>query len=124
MNESTQSIKITRPGLSSQSYNDLLNKYCFFGSEKTSPQLKDDNMKPNKTNINDRFGYLYHLNEITTSNSKTTSSEFNNLKSNQRINQSPPITSRLLPNIFPAYQNLHEGYPFLETHAATAIRGQ
>ncbi|POS83821.1 hypothetical protein EPUL_004852, partial [Erysiphe pulchra] len=58
VNELTQPVKITRPGLSSQSYNDLLDKYCFFGSAKTSPQLKDGNMKSNKTNTNDRFGYL------------------------------------------------------------------
>ncbi|RKF57665.1 putative protein phosphatase regulator [Erysiphe neolycopersici] len=125
VNESTLPVKVKIPGLSSQSYTDLLDKYCFFGSEKTSPQLKDGNMKQNITKINDRFGYLYNLNKNTSSNSQTTSNEYNHLSSNQRINQSsPPITSRLMPSMFPAYQNLHEGYPFLETHAATAIRGQ
>ncbi|KHJ30105.1 putative protein phosphatase regulator [Erysiphe necator] len=58
---STQAIEMKRPSLSSQSYNDLLDKYCFFGSTKTSPQLRDANLKQNRINSNDQFGYLYNF---------------------------------------------------------------
>lgn len=37
---------------------------------------------------------------------------------------SPGSTTGFVSGMFPMYQNFHDTFPFLDAHAATAIRGQ
>lgn len=58
-----------KPVLASQSYNELLDKYCFFGSAKSSPQLKDGTIKSNPYENSNDDGYALGSADSTASNS-------------------------------------------------------
>ncbi|CAG8955024.1 hypothetical protein HYFRA_00007038 [Hymenoscyphus fraxineus] len=47
-----------KPVLASQSYNELLDKYCFFGSVKSSPQHRDGTLSPGQLDGANDEGYV------------------------------------------------------------------
>lgn len=128
--DSPRSSGIEKPCLSSQSYHDLLNKYCFFGSTKSSPQLKDEALQPSQIDGSHETGYNYmSMNRMAPKIPDATNEQervSSNLNSGSKLIRSPTRSSSsgYPTSMFPMYQNLHDGYPFMDTHTATAIRGQ
>ncbi|CAD6505366.1 BgTH12-00857 [Blumeria graminis f. sp. triticale] len=118
-----------KPCLSSQSYNELLDKYCFFGSTKGTPQLKDDNVHTSAFSSRNNGAYDYGSTNIPTSNSPGGNDIQHHLTSQnvgarRSRSPSPGSTTGFVSGMFPMYQNFHDSFPFLDAHAATAIRGQ
>lgn len=122
-----------KPVLASQSYNELLDKYCFFGSAKSSPQLKDGTVKSNPyENFNDD-GYALGSAESTASNSplmmveKKPSPPRSGMSSLQitRSTSPAPMTGFATgtSSMYPYPYQVYGGLPFQEAHSATAIRG-
>ncbi|TAQ87881.1 hypothetical protein B7494_g3791 [Chlorociboria aeruginascens] len=58
-----------KPSLASQSYNELLDKYCFFGSVKSSPQLKEGTLRSGQYDGGNDEGYVLGSAESTADNS-------------------------------------------------------
>ncbi|TVY59702.1 Protein phosphatase 1 regulatory subunit 3C, partial [Lachnellula suecica] len=58
-----------QPQLASQSYNELLDKYCFFGSVKSSPQLKDGTLRSGQYDGSNDDGYILGSVDSTADNS-------------------------------------------------------
>ncbi|QSZ31495.1 hypothetical protein DSL72_001062 [Monilinia vaccinii-corymbosi] len=67
--ESPIPVGTEKPILASQSYNELLDKYCFFGSSKNSPQMKDGTARSGQFDGNNDDGYLVGSVDTTASNS-------------------------------------------------------
>jgi hypothetical protein len=67
--ESPRPVGSEKPVLASQSYNELLDKYCFFGSVKSSPQLKEGTLRPSQYDGSNDDGYMLGSVESSTNNS-------------------------------------------------------
>jgi hypothetical protein len=118
-----------KPVLASQSYNELLDKYCFFGSVKSSPQLKDGTLRSSQYDGNDE-GYILGSSASTPNNSPVISEKKQSPPRTQQISSqasqsaSPAPMTGFVTGTSPMYlYNMHGGFPFNEAHAATAIRG-
>ncbi|KAI1003706.1 hypothetical protein K3495_g4502 [Podosphaera aphanis] len=127
--ESPRPTGTEKPCLSSQSYSDLLSKYCFFGSTKGSPQLKDGTLQPDQIDGSHETGYNCMLTNRMAPKYQVIADDHErssnlNLGSKATRPATNPSTPGYSPSIFPMYPNLHDGYPFMDTHTATAIRGQ
>ncbi|RKF81132.1 hypothetical protein GcM3_038004 [Golovinomyces cichoracearum] len=122
--ETSRPIVDKKPCLSSQSYNDLLDKYCFFGSTKSS-QLKDGTFNSCLLTTSDQRRYQNDPKSIHTSKPQKEIDEFYRSNDSDRMNQSSSSTvaARFGTSIYPSYQSPHDGYHFLDSHSATAIRG-
>ncbi|KAB8301634.1 hypothetical protein EYC80_003472 [Monilinia laxa] len=129
--DSPRPVGTEKPILASQSYNELLDKYCFFGSVKNSPQLKDGTARSGQFDGNNDDGYLFGSVDTTASNSPITMAPMVQRPSPQSSGLSPQGTRSTSPapmtgfvsGTSPMYSHMHGGFPFNDTHAATAIRG-
>ncbi|KAJ8060846.1 hypothetical protein OCU04_009930 [Sclerotinia nivalis] len=128
--DSPRPVGTEKPVLASQSYNELLDKYCFFGSVKNSPQLKDGTARSGQYDGNNDDGYLFGSVDSTASNSPITMQHMSNRSSSlgaspegTRSTSPAPMTG-FVSGTSPMYPyHMHGGFPFNDTHAATAIRG-
>lgn len=126
-----------KPVLASQSYNELLDKYCFFGSVKSSPQLKDGTLssRPSQYDGNDDSYALESTSPLPSANSSPAQQIHTGHRPSPprmdsgtgspaaRPASSAPMTG-FVTSTSPMYPyNRLSGFPFNETHAATAIRG-
>ncbi|ESZ95801.1 carbohydrate-Binding Module family 21 protein [Sclerotinia borealis F-4128] len=130
--DSPRPVGTEKPVLASQSYNELLDKYCFFGSVKNSPQLKDGTARPGQFDGNNDDGYSFGSSDSTASNSPTTMTHMDTRPSFQSPEVSPQGTRSTSPapmtgfvsGTSPMYPyHTHGGFSFNDTHPATAIRG-
>ncbi|TQS36186.1 hypothetical protein Golomagni_03369 [Golovinomyces magnicellulatus] len=122
--ETSRPIVNKKPCLSSQSYNDLLDKYCFFGSTKSSPQLRDGTFNPCLLTTSEQRRYQNDSKSIHASKPPKEIDEFFRSNDSERMNQSSSsVPARFGTSIYPSYQSPHDGYHFLDSHSATAIRG-
>ncbi|KAA8572168.1 hypothetical protein EYC84_002079 [Monilinia fructicola] len=130
--DSPRPVGTEKPVLASQSYNELLDKYCFFGSVKNSPQLKDGTARSGQFDGNNDDGYLFGSVDTTASNSPITMAPMDKRPSPQASGVSPQGTRSTSPapmtgfvsGTSPMYSHhMHGGFSFNDTHAATAIRG-
>jgi len=121
-----------KPVLASQSYNELLDKYCFFGSVKNSPQLKEGTLKSGQFDGSTDDGYPLGSAESTASNSPITMM----MEKRPSQTRTPTVTSQASRSTSPAPMtgfvtgtssmypyHVHGGFPFFDAHSATAIRG-
>ncbi|RDL30107.1 uncharacterized protein BP5553_10385 [Venustampulla echinocandica] len=118
-----------KPIIASQSYNELLDKYCFFGSAKNSPQLKDGTLRSGKYE-GSSDSYVLNSADSTATNSplmmeKKPSPPRTQTPSNQGSRSaSPAPMTDLIPVTSPGYlYNNHATFPFHDTHTPTAILG-
>ncbi|KAL3424954.1 protein phosphatase regulator [Phlyctema vagabunda] len=122
-----------KPVIASQSYNELLDKYCFFGSNKNSPQAKDGTLRPGPYDGNNDDVYVLGSVDSTASNSPLMMQAPENKNTLPRAQPQPstqaarsaspaPMTG-FATGTSPMYHHLHGGFLFNEAHAATAIRG-
>lgn len=120
---------VDKPVIASQSYNELLDKYCFFGSVKSSPQLKDGTMRSGQYDGNDD-GYILGSADSTASNSPQMVEkkaaparvQMNSTQSARSV--SPAPMTGLATGTSPMYfHHMHSGFPFHDAHTPTAIRG-
>lgn len=128
--DSPRPVGTEKPVLASQSYNELLDKYCFFGSVKNSPQLKDGTARSGQYDGNNDDGYLFGSVDSTASNSPITMPHMNHRSSSHGASPegtrstSPAPMTGFVSGTSPMYPyHMHGGFPFNDTHAATAIRG-
>ncbi|PBP25400.1 protein phosphatase regulator [Diplocarpon rosae] len=116
-----------KPALASQSYNELLDKYCFFGSSKNSPQLKDGTLRAGQFDGGTEDGYILGSADSTAENSPMMMEKImpQSQKASSRASRSasPAPMTGFVSGTSPMYHNLHAGFSFHDTHAATAIRG-
>jgi hypothetical protein len=129
--DSPRPAGIEKPVLASQSYNELLDKYCFFGSVKSSPQLKDGTLRSGQYDGSNEDGYI--LGSTDSSDSTADSSPLMMEKRSPPRTQvastqaarsaSPAPMTGFVSGTSPVYQNLHTGFPFHDTYTPTAIRG-
>ncbi|CZR61430.1 related to GIP2 Glc7p-interacting protein [Phialocephala subalpina] len=117
-----------KPPLASQSYNELLDKYCFFGSSKSSPQLKDGTMRSGQFDGANDDGYILGSVDSTADNSPLMMEKRSPPRTQKASTQasrsaSPAPMTGFVSGTSPMYHNLHAGFPFHDTHTATAIRG-
>ncbi|KAF7908927.1 uncharacterized protein EAE98_006221 [Botrytis deweyae] len=130
--DSPRPVGTEKPVLASQSYNELLDKYCFFGSVKNSPQLKDGTARSGQYDGNNDDGYLFGSAESTASNSPITMAHIDSRPSPHSSGVSPQGTRSTSPapmtgfvsgtsSMYPYH--MHGGFSFNDAHAATAIRG-
>lgn len=134
--DSPRPIVADKPVLASQSYNELLDKYCFFGSSKSSPRLKDGTVSsgPGQYDRNEE-SYNYDSTQSSTSSSSNSSPaqqiQIDQRPSPQRMDsgtggpaaRAVPMTG-FVTGTSPMYPyNRLGGFPLNETYAATAIRG-
>ncbi|KAK6610379.1 protein phosphatase regulator [Botrytis cinerea] len=130
--DSPRPVGTEKPVLASQSYNELLDKYCFFGSVKNSPQLKDGTARSGQYDGNNDDGYLFGSAESTASNSPITMAHIDTRPSPHQSGVSPQGTRSTSPapmtgfvsgtsSMYPYH--MHGGFSFNDAHAATAIRG-
>jgi hypothetical protein len=117
-----------KPPLASQSYNELLDKYCFFGSVKSSPQLKDGTMRSGQFDGANDDGYVLGSADSTANSSPLMMEKRSPPRTQKASTQasrsaSPAPMTGFVSGTSPMYHNLHAGFPFHDTHAATAIRG-
>ncbi|KAI9640109.1 hypothetical protein NHQ30_011511 [Ciborinia camelliae] len=131
--DSPRPVGTEKPVLASQSYNELLDKYCFFGSVKNSPQLKDGTVRSSQFDGNNDDGYLFGSVDSTASNSPITMTHMDSRPSPQSTGVSPQVTRSTSPapmtgfvsGTSPMYPyHMHGGFLSNDTHASsTAIRG-
>ncbi|CAD6446838.1 0c2e6454-9b33-485b-853e-23f56a336a24 [Sclerotinia trifoliorum] len=128
--DSPRPVGTEKPVLASQSYNELLDKYCFFGSVKNSPQLKDGTARSGQYDGNNDDGYLFGSVDSTASNSPITMPHMNHRSSSHGASPegtrstSPAPMTGFVSGTSPMYPyHMHGGFPFNDTHSATAIRG-
>ncbi|PVH82468.1 carbohydrate-binding module family 21 protein [Cadophora sp. DSE1049] len=126
--DSPRPVGTEKPALASQSYNELLDKYCFFGSSKTSPQLKDGTMRSGQYDGTNDDGYVLGSADSTADSSPLMMERMSAPQSQKASTQasrsaSPAPMTGFVSGTSPMYQNLHAGFPFHDTHTATAIRG-
>ncbi|RAL64156.1 hypothetical protein DID88_002049 [Monilinia fructigena] len=95
--DSPRPVGTEKPVLASQSYNELLDKYCFFGSVKNSPQLKDGTARSGQFDGNNDDGYLFGSVDTTASNSPITMAPMNKRPSTQSSGVSPQGTRSTSP---------------------------
>jgi hypothetical protein len=117
-----------KPPLASQSYNELLDKYCFFGSVKSSPQLKDGTMRSGQYDGSNDDGYILGSAESTADNSPLMMEKRSPPRTQKTSTQasrsaSPAPMTGFVTGTSPMYHNLHAGFPFHDAHTPTAIRG-
>jgi hypothetical protein len=118
-----------KPQLASQSYNDLLDKYCFFGSVKSSPQLKEGTLRSGQYDGSNEDGYIFGSVDSTANNSplltdkKPSPPRTQQTSTHASRSPSPAPMTGFVSGTSPMYHNLHAGFPFHDTHTATAIRG-
>lgn len=118
-----------KPVLASQSYNELLDKYCFFGSVKSSPQLKEGSLRSGQYDGSNEDGYILGSSDSSADNSplmmekKASPPRTQKPSAQASRSTSPAPMTGFVSGTSPMYHNLHVGFPFNETHAATAIRG-
>lgn len=121
-----------KPVLASQSYNELLDKYCFFGSVKSSPILKEGTMRSGQYDGSNEDGYITGSVDSTADSSadssplmmeKKSPPHTQNTSTKATRSASPAPMTGFVSGTSPMYHNLHTGFPFHDTHAATAIRG-
>jgi len=115
------------PVLASQSYNELLDKYCFFGSVKSSPQLKDGTLRSGQFDGTNDDGYMLGSVDSTADNSpvmmEKPASPIKAPMQTSRSTSPAPMTG-FVTGTSPMYPyHMDGGFPFHDTHAATAIRG-
>lgn len=119
-----------KPVLASQSYNELLDKYCFFGSVKSSPQLKDGTLRPGQFDGANDEGYILGSSDSSASNSPVMNEKKaspprspNNAQVSRSV--SPAPMTGFAMGTSPMYlQHMHASvYPFHDAHTPTAIRG-
>ncbi|KAI9733766.1 MAG: hypothetical protein M1818_007180 [Claussenomyces sp. TS43310] len=136
--ESPRSVASEKPALASQSYNELLDKYCFFGSVKSSPQLKDGTLGSRPVQYDgNNDGYVLRSESpspqsIGSPVQPSTISHPPQRPSPPRMDSggvqarstSPAPTSGFITGTSPVYPiRMHGGFPFGEAYTATAIRG-
>jgi len=126
--DSPRPVGTEKPALASQSYNELLDKYCFFGSSKTSPQLKDGTMRSGQYDGTNDDGYVLGSADSTADSSPLMMERMPAPQSQKASTQasrsaSPAPMTGFVSGTSPMYHNLHAGFPFHDTHTATAIRG-
>lgn len=116
------------PILSSQSYNELLDKYCFFGSARSSPQFKDGTMRSSQLDGSNEAEYVVSSSDSTADNSPVIA-ERKQLPARTepsrpvRSSSPAPMTS-LVTGTSPMYSPFEiRDFPFHEAYTATAIRG-
>jgi hypothetical protein len=131
-NKSTDPLK---PTLASQSYNELLDKYCFFGSVKSSPQLKDGTLGTRSAQYDGNDdGYILRSEspspdqgsplQIQMARNPTPRTESNTSKPEAARSASPAPMTGFVTGTSPAYlNNMRGSFPFNEAYTATAIRG-
>jgi hypothetical protein len=116
-----------KPVLASQSYNELLDKYCFFGSVKSSPQLKDGSMRSGQFDGSNEEGYILGSAESTANNSPLQmmmDQSSSPTRSQVARSASPAPMTGFVTGTSPMYPHqMHVGFPFHDAHAATAIKG-
>ncbi|KAI9797926.1 MAG: hypothetical protein M1835_005762 [Candelina submexicana] len=136
---------VTAPSLQSTSYNELLDKYCFYGSAKSSskPANVTPNVTPKQTDgAADHISVSEHKSSGTTAGalegaslekraSAAEATQSISQDNTAQISRSPspaqmtrsPLDSRTSSPVsfgYPYLQNIHAGF---ETHTPTAIRG-
>ncbi|KAF4636074.1 hypothetical protein G7Y89_g2005 [Cudoniella acicularis] len=128
--DSPRPAGIEKPVLASQSYNELLDKYCFFGSVKSSPQLKDGTLRSGQYDGSSEDGYVLGSAESTADSSplmmekKPSPPRTQNPTSQASRSASPAPMTGFVTGTSPMYPyNIHSGFPFHDAHTATAIRG-
>ncbi|KAG9241370.1 putative phosphatase regulatory subunit-domain-containing protein [Calycina marina] len=116
-----------KPGLASQSYNELLDKYCFFGSVRSSPQIKDGTLKSGQIDGANDDGYI--------TGSPGSSSESSPLMMEKmaspriqppaQVNRStnPAPMTDYATGTSPMYPYQMHSFQFPDAHTGTAIRG-
>jgi hypothetical protein len=119
---------IEKPVLASQSYNELLDKYCFFGSVKSSPQLKDGTLRSGQYDGNNDEGYMLSSTDSTADSSPVMMEKQSPPRTQKASTQvsrsaSPAPMTGFVTGTSSVYHNLHVGFPFHDTHTATAILG-
>jgi len=126
--DSSRPVGTEKPVLASQSYNELLDKYCFFGSVKSSPQLKDGTLRSGQYDGSNEDGYILDSADSTANSSPVMMEKRSPPRTQKASTQasrsaSPAPMTGFISGTSPMYRNLHAGFPFHDTHAATAIRG-
>jgi len=127
--DSPRPVGTEKPQLASQSYNELLDKYCFFGSVKSSPQLKEGTLGSGQFDGNNDDGYILGSVDSTADNSPSMTEKNSSPPRTQIANVQAPRSTSPAPmtgfvtGTSSMYHNLHAGFPFHDTHTATAIRG-
>ncbi|CAL3970952.1 unnamed protein product [Diplocarpon coronariae] len=116
-----------KPALASQSYHELLDKYCFFGSSKNSPQLKDGTMRAGQFDGGNEDGYILGSADSTAQNSPMMMEKMppqsQKASTPAARSASPAPMTGFVSGTSPVYHHLHAGFSFHDTHTATAIRG-
>lgn len=117
-----------KPGLASQSYSELLDKYCFFGSVKSSPQVKDGTLRSGQFDGTNDDGYLLGSTESSSDSSplmmeKTLSPRSQAQNSQTGRSASPAPMTGFVTGTSPMYPYQIHGFQLPDAHAATAIRG-
>ncbi|TVY18617.1 Protein phosphatase 1 regulatory subunit 3A [Lachnellula arida] len=126
--DSPRPVGTEKPQLASQSYNELLDKYCFFGSVKSSPQLKEGTLKSGQLDGSNDDGYVLGSTESTADSSplmteKTSPPRTQTASVRASRSTSPAPMTGFVTGTSPMYHNMHNGFPFRDTYTATAIRG-
>ncbi|KAG9230282.1 putative phosphatase regulatory subunit-domain-containing protein [Amylocarpus encephaloides] len=116
--------------IASQSYNDLLDRYCFFGSAKNSPPMKDGTLASGQFDGSNDTGYVLDSADSTANSSPLMMME---KKSPPRVLQASKPTSRsaspapmtgFVSGTSTGYPySIHTSFPLHESHNSTAIRG-
>ncbi|TVY30104.1 Protein phosphatase regulatory subunit 3C [Lachnellula hyalina] len=117
-----------KPHLASQSYNELLDKYCFFGSVKSSPQLKEGTLRSGQYDGGNDDGYVLGSAESTADSSplimeKTSPPRTQTASVRASRSTSPAPMTGFVTGTSSMYHNMDNGFSFRDTHTATAIRG-
>ncbi|KAH6668693.1 putative phosphatase regulatory subunit-domain-containing protein [Halenospora varia] len=127
--ESPRPAGTEKPVLASQSYNELLDKYCFFGSVKSSPTLKDGTLRSGQFDGSNEDGYILGSGDSTAESSplmmekKPSPPRTQNPTSQASRSASPaPMTGFVTGTSSKYPYNMHSGFPFHDAHTPTAIR--
>ncbi len=103
-----------------------------FGSVKSSPTLKEGTLRSGQYDGSNDDGYIVDSVDTTADSTAESSPLMMEKKSPPRTpsastkasrSASPAPMTGFVSGTSPMYHNLHVGFPFHETHAATAIRG-
>lgn len=100
-----------------------------FGSVKSSPQLKEGSLRSGQYDGSNEDGYILGSSDSSSDNSplmmekKASPPRTQNPTVRASRSASPAPMTGFVSGTSPMYHNLHVGFPFNETHAATAIRG-
>lgn len=116
------------PILSSQSYNELLDKYCFFGSARSSPQFRDGTIGSSQLDGSNESEYVTSSYDSTADNSPVIMDRkpqpARTESSRPARSSSPAPMTSLVTGTSPMYSPFEvRDFPFHEAHTATAIRG-